>query len=37
MSQKQIVLPENQFNNNENNYKQIQGVKFTKMHRNQFI
>ena len=32
MSQKQKVLPENQFN-----YKQIQGVKFTKIHRNQFI
>ena len=32
ISQKRIALPENQFN-----YKQIQGVNFNKIHKNQFI
>ena len=31
-TQKRMVPPRNQFN-----YKQIQGVKYTKIHRNQFI
>ena len=32
LSQKRIGLPENQFD-----YKQIQGAKFTELHRNQYV